>query len=522
MGGQPIRHHEMNFTSRKLNTVRNFIFISGSFLLNTLLSFATRTVFISLLSSEYLGVNGLFSNILSILSLAELGAGGAFVSLLYRPLANHDTEQLSSIMAAFQKVYFVISCTVGVVGVCLIPFLDLFTSGSTIPNLTLIFLLFLCNSMVTYFCAAKKALINADQKGYLITAYSQLAVIVQYVLQILVLFLTHNFMLYLCIQISCAIALNLYVSKKAKKIYPYLRKKAKSLTSSLQQEVRQKIAGGFCVHAGYIVASGTDSLVISHFLGLRVLGVYSNYLLIIGVVMKLSDMVINAVRASASNLVVSSSEEVNYVFFRRLNFLIIIMLGFFGTCLITLLNPFITVWVGIGYIMEMRLVVMAVIIYLSGWHGIKLSLAIYRNAMGLYYRDRYISLLEGCLNLVLSLLLVKPFGLAGVFLGTILSSVCTAISSAYLVYRYVFRRSAWEYWKTLIGYGLILTIVGCLVYLICGLIPHGTWLLFFMRASVCACLTLFCYLLIFNRTEEFKYFLMQTKCLLHHKGSAGC
>lgn len=483
------------------------MFSIGSFLLNTLLSFATRTVFIHFLTAEYLGVNGLFSNILTILSLAEIGAGGAYVSLLYRPLANHDTEQISSIMAAFQKIYFIVGFTVGVVGVCLIPFLNFFTPGSTIPNITLIYLLFLCNSVVTYFYADKKALIGADQKSYLVTAYSQLAVIAQYVLQILILVLTHNFILYLCVQIACSIGLNLYVARKSRTLYPYLRKKAKPLSSDLRQDAKQKIAGGFYVHIGYVVASGTDSLVISHFLGLAILGVYSNYLLIIGIVTKLSDMVIGAVRASASNLVVSSSAEVNYAFFRKLNFLTMIMLGLFGTCLITLFNPFITVWVGTNYVMDLRLVILAVLLYLTGWQGIKLSLTIYRDAMGLYYRDRYISLLEGILNLVFTLLLVKPLGLAGVFLGTLLSSVCTTVSGAFLVYHHIFHRSAWDYWKTLLGNGMILTAVGCFSYWVSGLIPQGTWALFFVRTVVCACLTLLCYILIFHRTEEFKYFL---------------
>lgn len=509
--------NKTNDDSRKLNTIRNFVFSLGSFLLNTLLSFATRTVFINMLAAEYLGVNGLFSNILSILSLAELGAGGAFVSLLYRPLANHDKEQLSSLMAAFQKVYFTIGCTIGILGICLIPFLDFFTPESTIPNLTFIYLLFLCNSVVTYFYADKKALICADQKSYLVTTYSQLAVIAQYVLQIIILFLTKNFVLYLCVQIACAIALNLYVAEKTRTLYPYLREKAKPLTKALRQDIKKKIMGGFCVHAGYVVAAGTDSLVISHFLGLGVLGVYSNYLLIIGIVTRLSDMVISAVRASASNLVVSSSEEVSYSFFCKLNFLTMTMLGFFGTCLITLLNPFITVWVGTEYIMETRLVVLAVLLYLTGWYGIKQPLIIYRDAMGLYYRDRYISLLEGILNLVFSLILVKPLGLAGVFCGTMLASICTAVSAAYLVYHHVFHRSAWDYWKSLLGYGLILSAVGCFTYWVSGLIPQGTWLEFFLMAVACSGITLLCYVLIFYRTEEFQYFWQQAIKLLLHR-----
>lgn len=500
----PIKENSLN--SRKLNTFRNFVFSFGSFLLNTLLSFISRTVFIHLLSAEYLGVNGLFSNLLSVLSLAELGAGGAFVSMLYKPLAEHNNEQLASVMRAFKRVYFIIGCTIGIIGVCLIPYLNYFTPKSVIPNIVLIYLLFLGNSVITYFCADKKALISADQKNYLIIKYSQISIIVQYLLQILILYFTHNFLLYLCVQIICGVGFNLYVSGKACKLYPFLKQKAKPLSASLKKDAIQKIKGGFCVHAGYIVASGTDSLIISHFLGLTILGIYSNYLLIIGIVNKLSAMVFSALRASVSNLVVTSNEKVNYDFFLKLNFLAFVMFGFFGTCLITLFDPFINVWIGSGYVMDTIIVILAVLLYLTGSHGLKLPLIIYRDVMGLYYKDRYISLLEGMLNLFISLILVQKFGLIGVLLGTLLSSICTTISSSALVYHYVFHISVWEYWKNFIKYCFALIAVGCISYFISHMVPYSNWLQFFVMALVCSLVTLMFYFIIFYHTKEFQYY----------------
>lgn len=481
------------------------------------MSFATRTVFIALLTKEYLGVNGLFSNILSILSLAELGAGGAFVSLLYQPLAEHDTKRLASVMTAYKKVYFFIGCITGFVGVCFIPFLGFFTNYSTLPDLPLIYLLFLANSVVTYFCADRKDLITADQKGYLITTYSQVSVIVQYALQILLLLLTHNYILYLSVQITCSVGLSFYVVIKARHLYPFLKEPAAPLSAEDRTTIRKKITGGACVHAGYVVASGTDSLVITHFLGLGVLGVYSNYLLIINMISKLTNMVLSAVRPSASNLVVSTSPQNSYAFFRKLNFMTVLMMGFCATCLITLLNPFITVWIDTDFLLDTGLVILAVLIYVTGCYGLKYPLIIYRDAMGLYTRDQIVSLAEGFINLAISLTLARPFGLAGIFLGTVLSSICTFVSSSYLVYRYIFQRPPWEYWRTMLGYGLIVTGVGCAVYRISYLIPHSSWPTFFLMAAVCAILTLACYVLIFYRTEEFQYFWNLLRQGLHKR-----
>ena len=503
--------------SRKKNTIKNFIFSLSSYVLNMGLSFATRTVFIYCLTTEYLGVSGLFSNILSLLSLAELGAGGAFVSLLYKPIAENDEKKLAVIMKTFKKVYFFMALFVGVVGLSLTPFLKYIVAKNSIENLPLIYVLFILNSVVAYVCAAEKALIKANQKMYVVTTINQIAAIIQYSGQIVVLLLTHNYIFYLIIQIMCAMAGNLYVSFFAKKKYPYLKQKTEKMDKETKRDVIQKIRGGFCVHAGYVIASGTDSIVISHFLGLAVLGIYSNYLLIIGIFQKLVMMIFDSVRASASNFAVSSNPEENYSFFKKMTFLIMVMMGFISTSLIVLFNSFIRLWAGPDYLLDFPLVILASLINFVGWHGIKLPMTIYRDALGLYYKDRYIALLEGILNIVISVALVNVIGLAGVFLGTIISSLCTTISGSYLVFKYCFKKSSWYYWRSLLTYMVAIVSVAFLAYFLVNLVTITGWISFILKTAICVVTIIAAYLLIFFRREEFRYYLGLIKGIVRRK-----
>ncbi|MBQ6263396.1 MAG: oligosaccharide flippase family protein [Clostridia bacterium] len=493
--------------SRKRNTIKNFVFSLSSYILNMGLSFATRTVFIYCLTTEYLGVSGLFTNILSLLSLAELGAGGAFVSLLYKPIAEGDEQKLAVIMKTFKKVYFFMALFVGAVGLSLTPFLKYIIAENSIEKLPLIYILFILNSVVAYVCAAEKALVKANQKMYVITTITQVASIVQYAGQIVVLLLTHNYILFLLVQIICTMAGNIYVSFYSKKKYPYLSRKAEKMDKETKRDVIQKIRGGFCVHAGYVIASGTDSIVISHFLSLTVLGIYSNYLLIIGILQKLVMMIFDSVRASASNFAVSSDPEENYAFFKKMNFLIMMLMGFITTCLIVLFNPFIRLWAGSDYLLDFPLVILASLINFVGWHGIKLPMAIYRDALGLYYKDRYIALLEGILNIVISVVLVRIIGLAGVFLGTIISSVCTTVSGSYLIFKYCFKKSSWYYWRSLLTYLVVISGVAVGAYFLVGLVTSTGWLSFILKTAICVVAVAAAYVLIFHRREEFRYYL---------------
>jgi len=503
----------MQEKSRTVNTIRNFLFSFSSYFLNILLSFVTRTVFIHCLASEYLGVNGLFSNILSLLSIAELGAGGAFVSLLYKPLAQKKEKDINLIMGTFRKTYRLIAAFIGVIGFSLTPYLDRIVGQNDIKELPLIYVLYICNSIVNYLCASERALIQADQKAYIVTKFKQITVIIQYALQAIFLVLTHDFIVYILIQILCAIGGNLYIAYAAKRIYPYLKEKPGKLSAGMKEEVIRKIRGGFCTHFGYVIASGTDSIVISHYLGFATLGIYSNYLMILGIVEKFVLMIFGAVRASASNYVVLKNPEENYQFFKKINFFITLLLGFICTNLAVLFNLFILVWIGNDYVMKFSLVFLTVAVFFFGWHGIKLPVSIFREATGLYYRDRYFALLEGIANICISVFLVKRMGLYGVLLGTILSSFITTLSGIYLIFRYIFNKPLYFYFADMAKYLLIECLIGAVCMTACKLFTVSDWIQFVLCAIGCVTVSGGLYLLFFFRTEEFQYFMAVIKKL---------
>lgn len=506
----------MQEESRTVNTIRNFIFSMASYILNMLLSFVTRTIFIHCLATEYLGVNGLFSNILYLLSLAELGAGGAFVSLLYKPIVQKNTEEISLVMASFRKAYRAIAIIIGIIGLSLTPFLEVIVGENNIKELPLIYVLYIFNSVVGYLCASEKALIKADEKAYIVTKCTQVAYIIQYILQALFLVLTHNYIVYLIIQIICTIGGNLYIAQRAVKMYSYLKDKPGKLSEEMKEDIIKKIKGGFCTHFGYVIASGTDSIVISHYLGLSILGIYSNYLMIIGIIEKFVMMVFEAARASASNYVVSKDKDENYLFFKRMNFFIMVLLGFICTNLLLLFNSFIKVWIGNEYLMELPLVFLAVVVYFIGWHGIKLPISLFREATGLYYNDRYFALLEGIANVCISIALVGKMGLYGVLIGTIISSFITTVSGVYLVFRHVFRRPIYCYFIEMGKYFFIEGAIGAVCIVICRQLIVTNWLQFIFRTVTCVVVSIILYLIAFFRAKEFNYFLAVMKNLMLH------
>ena len=218
---------EKNNDSRLRNTLRNFGFGAAAQLVVTLLGFVSRTVFIRVLGMEYSGVNGLYTSILDVLSLTELGLADVVVFSLYKPLAEGDEQKLTALMGYYKVIYRYIALAVGVIGLCLVPILRLLVKSEIDQfHLVLYYLMFLANSVCSYLLVYKSSIIQADQKRYLISKYTMLFKLLATAAQILVLLVLRNFTVYLAIQISMTIANNFYISRRADKLYPFLREKA--------------------------------------------------------------------------------------------------------------------------------------------------------------------------------------------------------------------------------------------------------------------------------------------------------
>ena len=281
-----------NTESRTKSSFKNIIFTVGGQLSKEVLAFVVRTVFIKTLATEYLGVNGLFTNILSFLSLAEMGVGSALIFSMYKPMADHDEERLKMYMAVYKKVYTFIGIFILAGGASLTPFLDVFMKERpNIPHLELIYILYLLNTGATYFFAYKGSIFNADQRAYIVTANTTLFNIVQSVVRIVVLLTTKNFIAYLSLSIIVVYIQNFTIAKKADKAYPFIKEKNVQKLPKEEAKTLSKNIGALLLHkVGAVILNSSDNIIISKFVGVVSVGLFSNYSLIINAVKTTFDM----------------------------------------------------------------------------------------------------------------------------------------------------------------------------------------------------------------------------------------
>ena len=488
--------------------------------LTILCSFVTRTVFIHMLSTEYLGVNGLFTNILNMLSLAELGIGSAIIYRLYKPILEKNEKKICELMNFYKKAYYVIALVVAGLGLILLPFLHyLIKEQPRIPDsLSVIYLLYLANSVISYLFIFKKSLIVGYQKEYLTSVITYGGTIALAAGQILVLLLTGNFLLYLAVQIAVTLATNVVNSMICDKLFPFQKncrerlpkEEAKSIFKDLSALVIYKISG--------VVVTSTDNIIISKFIGLSSVGLFSNYTLIVNAVYALIKKGIESMTASIGNLNASGNVKEQERIYYAVNFMAFWIYGQIAVCLFVLINPFITLWLGKHYLLPLPVVVfIALNFYLQGITGI---FAIFRNTFGLFTQGKYRPVFSAMVNLGASLFLVAKVGMAGVLMGTAISYISTFLwYDPYVVHKHVFQESTRKFYMRQAEYFLVVLAGAALSFLITNRIgianPIANWVadagitFFVMNALVLIC---------FSRTPEFKRLLQNAGLLLRRKG----
>ena len=414
----------------------NLVVGVGGHMLNMLLSFISRMIFIRYLAAAYLGVNGLFSDILGMLNLAELGIGSAMIFSMYRPAAEGDQEHLGKLMNLYRILYRAVALFVLAAGLCLMPFLNVLIKGdSGIEDLQVIYLLYLGNSVCSYLLSYKNSILQAHQRAYVKTMLDQLVKIVQVIVQMLVLVLTRNFILYLTVQIAAQLLINLFVSWKADRDYPYL-KQIKGLPGKVERENIVKNIWALSLHrVGTVVVNGTDNLIMSAFVGLTSVGICSNYKLVTKSINDLLNKVYTAFTGSIGNLGATKDPAYIYRVYKQLDFFMFVVYGYFAAGMALLFNPFIQLMFGKEYLFPQATVLVIVTqFYVTGMRQINLQ---FREALGLFWHDRYKAVAESIINLVVSILLVQRFEVTGVFLGTIVSTMTTCFwVEPYVLMRY--------------------------------------------------------------------------------------
>lgn len=493
---------------------------TGIYVVRLLIQFVARSLFIRYLGETYLGLNGLFTNILSLLSVTELGVGSSIIFSLYKPIAKHDHEKIVALMQLYRKAYDAIGLTIGVLGVALIPFLHfMINSSQNVDNLYLIYVLFLTNSVVSYFFTYKRSLISADQKAYIVSLNDFLFLVVTNVVQITFLYISANYVLYLIIQIFFTLLGNLSISWIVDRRYPYLKHATPvKLDVATRDEIKKNVLGNMSSTIGGQIVMGTDNIMISAFVNLVAVGIYSNYTLVVNAIQNICKQITNSITASIGNFAVEANPERNDQLFRR-HFFVSQSLAFFtGIELAVLLNPFVEWWVGKSNVLPKLTALLIVVNYV---------IQVYRNtgfvfiqSFGLFWYQRIKPIIEASINVALSLVFLIPFkmGINGVLLATIGSSFGFVIwYEAYVVYKYALERPLKEHvlriFKGLIELAVATTLVE---FVVNQLIPLQTgFLSIVIKAVVALILATILYVVFYFRTSEFKYILSVGKRLLH-------
>ena len=407
-------------------SIINMLFNIGGQFLTMLLSFINRMVFIRCLSAEYLGVNGLFTDVLSILNFAELGIGTAMVFSMYEPAARDDEQKLARLMNLYKWMYRAVAVSVLLFGLVLLPFLPyLIKGGEGIEHITLIYMIYVLGSASSYLLSYKNSIYQAYQKGYICAGWSMACECIKTVSQITVLLLTRNFILYLAVQQAIQFLPNIMVSRMVDKEFPYL-KECHELPEREERNGILKNIGAMSMHKlSTIIVRNTDSLLMSSFIGLATVGLYSNYRLVINALNNLMGKFAVAFSGSIGNFAVMENSDRLYKIYKEMDFMFFVMSAYLTGGLMMLFNPFITLLFGREYCFPMTTVAIIVTeFYISRMRQTNL---LFREVMGLFWNDRYKAVAESIINLVVSLALVQRYGVVGIIGGTIISSLCTCV-----------------------------------------------------------------------------------------------
>lgn len=473
-----------------------------------LLGAILRQIFIERLGDTLLGVNDYYTTILTVLSLAELGIGTAFNYSLYGPVARNDIEKVKSYMLLYKKAYMTIACVITVLGIALAPFLKYLIKdpgSNSWRDLTIYYFIFLFNTVSTYFVAYKYSLVNAQQKNYIQTNIMTATKTVTVLLQITGLYIFSNFYLYLLTSAAIELIQKIFVSFYLNRLYPYLKEREVEKLSKEEVEGIGKQTKALIFHkVGDMARLQTDSAIIAAFIDVTTVGFVGTYNYVISSVSNFVNIIFNSVLSGFGNLIATESKEKQYLMFRVYRFLACWVYGFSAIGFYLLLTPLITLWVGAERILPDMVIGCIMIDYY--FKGERIVLSNYKTAAGVFEQDKYLALIQGAVNLVISIVLVQRIGLTGIYIGTIISGLIANITKPFIIYKVCFSKNAAVYFWDSAKYVGVNVIALFTAMLIKRAVMATISIPLFALMVILITLTFNgLFLLAFCRCEEFKY-----------------
>ena len=495
-------------TSRVNNTIKNILWGNVSQVVSLLVKFVSRTVFIYYLGQAYMGVSGLFANVLGVLAFSELGIGTAMNYALYKPVAEDDKEKIKSLMALYKKAYRVIALIVALAGMALLPFLRyLVKDPGNIGNIHVYYLIFLFDTATSYLVSYKYSLVSAEQKSYVMTNVNMVVTILVSVVQIVGMFLYQSFMLYLMIQAVMGIGVKVFNAWYLDRRYPFLKGDAQPLEKCEVAGIKKNVFALIVHKIGDVCVHQTDNILISAFISLQVTGMISNYNYIIVTVTGFLSIIFSSVIGSLGNLIASENTEKQYAIFKTYRVVGFWLYGFCALAYFTLFQPFIAIWAGPNWVVDELSVFL---ICLERYNiGHRMVVNNFKSAAGIFEQDKWVAFGQAAVNLGVSIAMVKKIGLPGIYVGTVVQGLLATVVKPTILYKYAFHKPVWLYFGDSLKYLAVELALGAILFVIRKIIVPDL-----ATVSLASVLALFglaavipnvAFIILFHNTREFKY-----------------
>ena len=504
----------LNSESRTINASKNITFALIKEIVTLALAFISRKLFIQYIGVEYLGINGLFANILTLLSLADLGLGTAMNVSLYKPIAENDTDKIAGLLGYYKKLYYFIAAGVFAVGIGLLPFLPyLVNLNSDIPYLRVYYVCYVLQNVVSYLFVYKSAIIRADQKTYLVNKVDIITNFACVLLQILSIITLHSYLVFLLISIAGGVVHNIALSVIANKRYRFITKKV-TLHQDERKGIFSNVSSMFLYKISWTLLNGTDNILMSVLFGTIYVGIYSNYYALTSTIESFIALVFSALTASIGNLVATANEDRRFETFKTIQLVSFWSCAYISVGLFFLMQDFIQLIFGKELLLD-KLTVFAIV--LNTFFSISMRpVWTFREGTGMYRKIRYIMLCTAALNLVLSVILGKWIGISGIILATSLSKLSTYFwYEPSILFRDFFHQKPWQYYGPFLQNTLLILFCGAICAVAVSLIKTVSILNWLLKAVICTVVVNGIYLIRYRKTREFSDLLFRVKMVLH-------
>lgn len=490
---------------RTKNATRNIFYGFILKIYNIFVPFAMRSAMIYLMGVQYLGLSSLFSSILSVLNLAELGVGSAMVFSMYKPIAEDDEDTICALMKLYRTYYRIIGLLIAAVGCALTPYVPKLIKGSY-PEEIDIYVLYLLNlgaTVLSYWMFAyKNSILTAHQRNDVSSKIAMLTNTIQYLIQILVLWLARNYYLYVIAAMMMQIVSNVATAICADHIYPQYKPRG-NLDKAEVKKINEKVRDLITSKIGSVVYDSADTIVISAFLGLTYLAIYQNYYYILNSVYGFVVILFSACQAGIGNSLIVETKEKNFSDFKKLTF-VTTWIGVFCTAsLICLYQPFMELWVGKDLMLSFSAVIcFGVYFFVRLYNQLFNS---YKDAAGMWREDRLRPLAASMANLTLNLILVQFIEIYGILLSTVIAVIGVGMPwLLHNLFSVVFeKKDLISYLKNLAVYCLAAILIVSITWFVCRCITIRLIPTLLIRGMICCILPNALFILLFKRSWEY-------------------